>query len=115
MSVIGQPSLAPSPSPQVLESITGAANSPASNNSATLQPTEPVRRASERLALTQRAHQVMRIHLVRSAIRMTVLMTGDAAALLVLRALLRGVRDEQWLGSAAASLMHRLAPEGALP
>jgi exopolysaccharide biosynthesis polyprenyl glycosylphosphotransferase len=57
----------------------------------------------------------MRVHLVRSAIRIAVLMAGDAAALLLLRALLRGVRDEQWLGSAAASVMHRLAPEGALP
>jgi exopolysaccharide biosynthesis polyprenyl glycosylphosphotransferase len=114
MSVIGQPSLAPRPSPQVLESITGA-DSPASNSSVSVQPTAPVRRASERLALTQRAHQVMRVHLVRSIIRISVLMTGDAVALLVLRALLRGVRDEQWLGSAAASVVHGLAPEGALP
>jgi len=57
----------------------------------------------------------MRIHLVRSAVRITVLMAGDAAALLLLRLLLRGVRDEGWWGSAAASVMTGLVPQGALP
>ncbi len=57
----------------------------------------------------------MRLHLVRSTIRITVLMAGDTAALLVLRALLRGVRDERWLGAPAASLLASLIPDGALP
>src|SRR3954469_15915858 len=59
--------------------------------------------ALERLALTQRAPQIMRRHLVRSIVRITVLMTGDAAALLLLRVVLRGIRDEPWLGAATAS------------
>jgi exopolysaccharide biosynthesis polyprenyl glycosylphosphotransferase len=119
MSVIGQPSFTPRsrPSVQVLESIAGSISPASSSAAATAAPNaqQPIRRASERLALSRRAHQVMRVHLVRSAIRIAVLMAGDAAALLLLRVLLRGVRDEQWMGSAAASVMHRLVPEGALP
>jgi len=69
----------------------------------------------ERLAVTRRAPQIMRRHLVRSAVRITVLMAGDAAALLLLRMLLRGVRDELWLGPATAAVMSRLVPHGALP
>jgi exopolysaccharide biosynthesis polyprenyl glycosylphosphotransferase len=42
-------------------------------------------------------------------------MAGDAVALLLLRVLLRGIRDEQWLGSAAASVASGLVPQGALP
>jgi exopolysaccharide biosynthesis polyprenyl glycosylphosphotransferase len=57
----------------------------------------------------------MRVHLVRTAVRVAVLMAGDAAALLVLRVLLRGVRDESWLGPAVASVVNSLAPQGALP
>jgi exopolysaccharide biosynthesis polyprenyl glycosylphosphotransferase len=71
--------------------------------------------AVERLAITRRAPQVMRRHLVRAAVRITVLMAGDAAALLLLRSLLRGMRDDQWLGSATAVLLNRLVPQGALP
>ena len=71
--------------------------------------------ALERLALTRRAPQIMRRHLVRSAVRITVLMAGDAAALLLLRFVLRGVRDEAWLGSATAALIQSLVPQGALP
>lgn len=63
----------------------------------------------------RRAPQIMRRHLVRSAIRITVLMAGDAAALLLLRHLLRGVRDEQWLGPATAGLVNSMVPHGALP
>ncbi|MDF3053268.1 MAG: hypothetical protein K0S19_1373, partial [Geminicoccaceae bacterium] len=57
----------------------------------------------------------MRIHLVRSAVRIAVLMAGDTAALLLLRVLLRGVRDEFWLGPAVASVVNGLVPQGALP
>ncbi|HEV8454287.1 MAG TPA: sugar transferase [Gemmatimonadales bacterium] len=42
-------------------------------------------------------------------------MAGDAAALLVLRVVLRGVRDESWLGAAVASVVNSLVPQGALP
>ena len=71
--------------------------------------------AIERLALSQRAPQIMRIHLVRSFVRIAVLMAGDTGALLLLRVLLRGVRDQLWLGPAAASVINSLVPQGALP
>lgn len=57
----------------------------------------------------------MRRHLVRSIVRITVLMTGDVGALLLLRVLLKGVRDQQWLGAGAASIVTSLIPQGALP
>jgi exopolysaccharide biosynthesis polyprenyl glycosylphosphotransferase len=82
----------------------------------TASPHPPVAgTALERLALSQRAQQIMRVHLVRSAVRVAVLMAGDAAALLLLRLLLRGVRDESWLGAAVASVVNSLVPQGALP
>jgi exopolysaccharide biosynthesis polyprenyl glycosylphosphotransferase len=71
--------------------------------------------ALERLALSQRAPQIMRRHLFRSIVRFTVLMSGDAGALLLLRAVLRGIRDEQWLGAHTASVVNSLIPQGALP
>ena len=88
---------------------------PAVSSSATASSAPAVWSAIERLALTQRAPQIMRIHLVRSAVRIAVLMAGDTAALLLLRVLLRGVRDELWLGPAAASVVNSLVPQGALP
>jgi exopolysaccharide biosynthesis polyprenyl glycosylphosphotransferase len=71
--------------------------------------------ALERLALSGHAPQIMRRHLVRSFVRITVLMVGDAAAMLLIRVLLRGMRDEQWLGPGTANLMHSIVPPGALP
>jgi exopolysaccharide biosynthesis polyprenyl glycosylphosphotransferase len=118
MSAIGEPSVAPRSrkSPDVLEGIPGAASLPTATISHPARTGDQLLRPPpERLALTRRAHQVMRIHLVRSAIRVTVLLAGDAAALLLLRALVRGVRDEQWLGIATAAVVSRLVPQGALP
>jgi exopolysaccharide biosynthesis polyprenyl glycosylphosphotransferase len=115
MSALGEPSVAARPrtAPPLLESVSAIPPSPSGT---TLPATEQTfKRVPERLALSRRAHQVMRLHLVRSAIRITVLMTGDAAALLLLGVLLRGVRDQLWLGSGAGSLVNRLVPEGALP
>ncbi len=57
----------------------------------------------------------MRRHLVRTAVRVSVLLAGDAAALLLLRVLLHGVRDVGWLGSGTSALINRIVPEGALP
>jgi exopolysaccharide biosynthesis polyprenyl glycosylphosphotransferase len=57
----------------------------------------------------------MRVQLIRSAVRVGVLMAGDAAALLALRLLLRGVRDESWLGAAIGSTVNSLVPQGAMP
>jgi exopolysaccharide biosynthesis polyprenyl glycosylphosphotransferase len=122
MSAVGQPSLSSrplhSPSQVIEETALGPLTSPprdipplfASSSSPLAGPG-----ALERLALTRRAPHMMRLHLVRSAIRVTVLMTGDAGALLLLRVLLKGVRDEGWWGSAAAGLMAELVPAGALP
>ncbi len=81
----------------------------------TISPAPTVWTPLERLAITRRAPQIMRRHLVRSAVRITVLMAGDAAALLLLRMLLHGVRDELWLGSATAGVVNTLVPQGALP
>jgi exopolysaccharide biosynthesis polyprenyl glycosylphosphotransferase len=122
------PAVSPKPKPQptvdvpavssaiapVSAPIAGAISPPVLGTTASPRP--PVAgTALDRLALSQRAQQIMRVHLVRSAVRVAVLMAGDAAALLVLRALLRGVRDESWLGPAVASMVNSLAPGGALP
>jgi len=92
----------------------GAPSSPALGTTASHRP--PVARSAlERVALAQRAQQIMRVQLIRSAVRVGVLMAGDAAALLALRLLLRGVRDESWLGAAIASTVNSLVPQGAMP
>jgi exopolysaccharide biosynthesis polyprenyl glycosylphosphotransferase len=110
MSAVSQPSTSPglhSPASPVDETNAAA--------SARIAPAKSSWSPLERLALTRRAPQIMRRHLVRSAVRITVLMAGDAGALLLLRVALRGVRDEQWLGPATAAVMNRLVPQGALP
>jgi exopolysaccharide biosynthesis polyprenyl glycosylphosphotransferase len=111
MSAVSQPSIISpleAPSSVVDEAVlTPPTPTPASPTAAAI--------AVERLAVTRRAPQVMRRHLVRAAVRISVLMAGDAAALLLLRSLLRGLRDQHWLGSATATLLNRLVPLGALP
>ncbi len=109
MSPVSQPSVTPRPRPGG-RAVDEAATPPAASS-----PAPDVWAALERLALTRRAPQIMRTHLVRSAVRIAVLMVGDAAALLLLRMLLHGVRDNLWLGSAAAGIVNRLVPQGALP
>jgi exopolysaccharide biosynthesis polyprenyl glycosylphosphotransferase len=42
-------------------------------------------------------------------------MVGDAAALLLLRLVLQGVRDVGWFGPATSALVNRIIPQGALP
>jgi exopolysaccharide biosynthesis polyprenyl glycosylphosphotransferase len=110
MSPVSQPSASPrlrAQSAAVDEALTAAPQ---------IKPQAPaVWTALERLALTRRAPQIMRRHLVRSIVRITVLMTGDAGALLLLRGALHGIRDEQWLGSATASVLNSMLPQGALP
>src|SRR5918994_1032132 len=109
MSAVGQPSLEPrfQSSPAAKELSRGS----------TAVPTEAPRTktAPARLALTQRAPQIMRRHLVRTAVQVSVLLAGDAAALLLLRVVLRGVRDIGWLGPATSSLINQIIPQGALP
>jgi exopolysaccharide biosynthesis polyprenyl glycosylphosphotransferase len=109
MSSVSQPTISPR-----LEVLPHVAEE-ASLASPTLAPPRTPWIPLERLALTRRAQLIMRRHLVRSAVRISVLMTGDAGALLLLRVLLRGVRDEMWIGSAAAGVMNSLVPQGALP
>ncbi|MEA2725207.1 MAG: hypothetical protein QOH59_2978, partial [Gemmatimonadales bacterium] len=77
--------------------------------------THLIKSALERLALTQRAPQIMRRHLVRTLVRVSVLLAGDAAALLLLRVTLRGVRDLGWFGPGPAALVNQIIPQGALP
>jgi exopolysaccharide biosynthesis polyprenyl glycosylphosphotransferase len=87
---------------------------------ASAPPTSPAefqqsKTALERLALTQRAPQIMRRHLVRTAVRVSVLLAGDIAGLLLLGYLLDGVRDTGWLGPASSRLVNQIIPQGALP
>jgi exopolysaccharide biosynthesis polyprenyl glycosylphosphotransferase len=57
----------------------------------------------------------MRRHLVRTAVRVSVLLAGDTAALLLLRVTLHGVRDVGWFGPATSALVNQIIPQGALP
>lgn len=109
MSAVGQPSLEQrfQGSPAVKEAAASPPTSPAA--------THPIRAAVERLALTQRAPQIMRRHLVRTAVRVSVLLAGDMAALLLLRVTLRGVRDVGWFGPGTSALVNQIIPQGALP
>jgi len=109
MSPVSPPSMSSRLRPQPSPANEAATISP------TISPAPGVWTALERLAVTRRAPQIMRRHLVRSAVRITVLMAGDAAALLLLRVLLRGVRDEVWLGPSMAAVFNSLVPPGALP
>jgi exopolysaccharide biosynthesis polyprenyl glycosylphosphotransferase len=93
-------------------------SSPGSAESAVgTSPSAPSRNgiAIERLALTRGAPQIMRRHLVRVAVRVSVLLVGDAAALLLLRWILHGVRDVGWFGAGASGLVSEVIPQGALP
>src|SRR5215217_7621960 len=100
MSAVGQPSLEPR-----FQS-SSAAKDLAIGASAVPSDPQWTRIAPARLALSQRAPQIMRRHLVRTAVRVSVLLAGDAAALLLLRLVLHGVRDVGWLGSASSDLIN---------
>jgi hypothetical protein len=70
---------------------------------------------SERLDLARGAPEIMRKHLFRAVVRISVLLTGDACALLVLRFIMQGIRDQAWLGPTVASLASSMIPMGAVP
>ena len=108
MPAVGQPSLEPR------FQTTSAPKEVAASPSAPVD-SHPIKTALERLALTQRAPQIMRRHLVRTAIRVSVLLAGDTVALLLLRVTLHGVRDIGWFGPATSALINRIIPQGALP
>jgi exopolysaccharide biosynthesis polyprenyl glycosylphosphotransferase len=107
MSAVGQPSLEPRFSGSSAATELAVGPSPVT--------TDAQRIKTARLALTQRAPQIMRRHLVRTAIRVSVLLVGDAAALLVLRVALRGIRDVGWFGAGTSNLVNQIIPQGALP
>ena len=109
MPAVGQPSLEPRfpSSPPAKEVASSPSPSPIDSH--------PIRTAVERLALSQRAPQIMRRHLVRTAVRVSVLLAGDTAALLLLRVTLRGVRDLGWFGPGTSELVNYIIPRGALP
>lgn len=109
MSAVGRPSLEPRFSgPSVAPEL-------AVGPSAVPTDTQRIKTAPARLALTLRAPQIMRRHLVRTAVRVSVLLVGDAAALLLLRVALRGVRDVGWFGPGTSALANQIIPQGALP
>ena len=58
---------------------------------------------------------MMRIHLVRTAVRVSVLLAGDTVALLLLRMVVRGVRDVGWFGPVISELVSQIIPPGGLP
>jgi sugar transferase len=70
---------------------------------------------AERLDMARGAPQIRRRHLARAMVRVAVLLTGDACALLVLRFIMEGIRDQAWFGPTAASLAARMIPMGAVP
>jgi len=109
MSAVGQPSLGPRFSGPT------AATDLAPPPSAVSTGTTRTKPAPARLALTQRAPQIMRRHLVRTAVRVSVLLAGDMLALLLLRVALRGVRDLGWFGVATSNIVNQIIPQGALP
>jgi lipopolysaccharide/colanic/teichoic acid biosynthesis glycosyltransferase len=109
MPAVGQTSLEPS-----LSSSPAGIEAAASPSTAAVDSLN-IKTALERLALTQRAPQIMRRHVVRMAVRTSVLLVGDTAALLLLRFTLRGTRDVGWFGSATSALVNRIIPQGALP
>ena len=108
MPAVGQPQLEPHfrSSPAATE-VAASPNTPVDSH--------PIKSALERLALTQRAPQIMRRHLVRTLVRVSVLLAGDTLALLLLRVTLHGVRDIGWFGPATSSLVNQIIPQGALP
>jgi exopolysaccharide biosynthesis polyprenyl glycosylphosphotransferase len=57
----------------------------------------------------------MRRHLVRTLVRVSVLLAGDTLALLFLRVTLHGVRDIGWFGPGTSALVNQIIPQGALP
>jgi exopolysaccharide biosynthesis polyprenyl glycosylphosphotransferase len=109
MSAVGQPSLEPR-----FQSSSAAKEAVAGPSAPPLEAS-PIKSALERLALAQRAPQIMRRHLVRTGVRVSVLLAGDTAALLLLRVTLHGVRDLGWLGTGVSSLVNQIIPQGALP
>ena len=67
-----------------------------------------------RLKLTREKPGVMRRRLKRDLIRCTFLLVSDTIALVALRELLFGLRDQAWLGNGLASLLSAVLPRGSI-
>ena len=67
------------------------------------------------IALQRMARPRVRRHVLRSFVRLGVLFTADVATLFAMRYLIRGTRDEAWLGPRVAELLSRLVPPGTYP
>src|SRR4051794_455899 len=113
MTAVGQPPA--EPRIQIPSPARNLAAEPVADHVADHTEAQPAKIAVERLALTRRAHRIMRQHFVRAAVRVSVLLAGDAGALLLLRSLLRGFRDVGWLGGTTSELASRIIPQGAVP
>jgi exopolysaccharide biosynthesis polyprenyl glycosylphosphotransferase len=70
-------------------------------------------RTIDQLTLGRAARNIRR-HWIRDAVRVSVLVTSDILVFLFLREIIRGLRDSQWLGEGAASLVGALVPLGLL-
>lgn len=66
------------------------------------------------LRLQRRAGPTLRAHVAREAFRILGLLTGDVAAVLCLKALVRGVRDARWFGVGAGEIAGTVLPPGLL-
>ena len=74
----------------------------------------PERKTPARLGLQRRAQTNLRRHFLRALNRFVVLVIADLASFYVMRALLRAIRDDAVLGSAASLQLSKLLPPGIL-
>ncbi|HEX9728976.1 MAG TPA: sugar transferase [Gemmatimonadales bacterium] len=79
--------------------------------SATASP--KLRPTPARVVLQRRAPETMRGHLLRSLLRVSVLVGGDLLAYLAVRTALRALRDHALFGSRVAEVVRWMAPPGA--
>jgi exopolysaccharide biosynthesis polyprenyl glycosylphosphotransferase len=70
--------------------------------------------AKLRLGLQRRAHINLRRHIRRDLVRISVLVGADLAVFVLVRGIVRAIRDHGMLGAAPASLMSELLPRGIL-
>jgi exopolysaccharide biosynthesis polyprenyl glycosylphosphotransferase len=67
------------------------------------------------IVLQRRARVALRAHLARVALRVVALLGADVAVLSLHRTVLRGVRDQGWLGGWTAHVASALVPKGTYP
>lgn len=67
------------------------------------------------IALQRMARPTVRRHVRRSVTRLSVLVAADLVTLGLIRELIRGVRDDAWIGQGLAGLFTDLVPRGTYP